>query len=250
MRTDVYTFPAAYAFERVRVRRWIYSHPAGFRAGGTSVAFCFIHAHSENSRAVEKRIKRAERAEIFAERSENQHACQNNNAEHTDLPREHRAEKFKEAGIGKSEQYARESARRAEIFAEKRREFHAQRQNNHKSDQDYIFYPPQVFITFKGFDFFEKRDFEKQILKEAEGTEKAADESARDSSEKYEKSENIVRESEFRSRERALERTDRAGARGGGAGVAVEPRHADIFCRRCRNSACEKSPEIRVVQKG
>ena len=59
MRTDVYAFPAAYAFERVRVFRWIYSHPAGFRAGGASVAFCFIHAHSENSRAVEKRIKKA-----------------------------------------------------------------------------------------------------------------------------------------------------------------------------------------------
>ena len=230
MRADVYALAAADTFKCVGVLCGIDAHFAGSFAPAAAVAGVFVFCHLKDGDAVEKGVERAQGAYVFAERSEDENACENDYAEHARLPGEHCAEEVEKAGVGEGEQYARKSARWAQIFAEKRCEFDKERQDDDEEDENGVFYPPQVSVASEGSDFFEKRNFIKKKKKKAEGAQEAADESACERTEEDEKTENVIRESELLRAERTLERADGAGARGGGAGVAVETGHADVFC--------------------
>ena len=56
-------------------------------------AFARIHLQTDESDFIERGIKRSERAEIFAKRSVDQDACQNDTGEYARLPHKSAAEK-------------------------------------------------------------------------------------------------------------------------------------------------------------
>ena len=123
-------------------------------AGG---AFLRVNREAHGGHTVKQRIKRAERAEIFAERPEYYHAEQDDTAENTGLPHKSAAEKREYARIRECEQQTRESARRAEILAEYGRELYEQRENYHAEYKNEILEKPEDFISPEGLYLFEER---------------------------------------------------------------------------------------------
>ena len=86
-----------------------------------------------------------------------------------------------------------------------------------------------------------------QLLKPAEGTEKAADKAPQQNAQQNEKACDIIGEAELRRAHHCLKRSDGAGTGRRRAGVAVQPRHADGLSRALIQSALE---EIRQMQVG
>ena len=68
-----------------------------------------------------------------------------------------------------------------------------------------------------------------EILDQAAGAEETADQTAKDRADKDQKADDVVGEFEVPAADDCLQGADGTGSGSAGAGVAVKPRHAEVF---------------------
>ena len=85
MRAGIYTLAAADALTAVRSHRRIDIHLAGFRARFAANALICIKMKTVEGDLIEEPVDRAQRADVFAERSVNDKACRKDQAEYYEL---------------------------------------------------------------------------------------------------------------------------------------------------------------------
>ena len=89
-----------------------------------------------------------------------------------------------------------------------------------------------------------------KLLKPAERAEKAADEPSQQHPEKDEDAGDVVGEAEFGRTHHRLECSHRAGTRSARAGIAVQPRYADVFSTALIQRPFGKVGQVDIGQKG
>ena len=82
--------------------------------------------------------------------------------------------------------------------------------------------------------------------KPAEGTQKAADKASQQDSQQNEETCDIIGEAELGRAHHRLKRTDRTGAGGCRAGIAVQSRHADGLSHTLIQSALEEVGQMQI----
>ena len=229
----------------------VHIHFAGLGAFPTGDAFAPVYLNLEQRYPVEQRVKRTQRAQPLAEgpvKYDTQHDhCQQN----TEFPGKQAAQRRPDAGIGKGQRNgALQHALGAEVLAE---EGVAHAHVVHKECRQQKDHHQQngVLQVCQGLQLLCGEllcgDLMQQLLKPAEGTQKAANKAPQQNSQQNEKTCDVIGKAEFGRAYHCLKRSDGAGAGSRRTGIAVQPRHTDGFPRALIQSALE---EIRQVQVG
>ena len=230
----------------------VHIHFAGLGAFSAGDALILIHLHLEEGHPVKQRVKRTQRAQPLAEgpvKYDTQHDhCQQD----AEFPGKQAAQRRPDAGIGKGQwdgplQHAlgaeiltEEGVTHAYVVDEKRR----QQEDHHQQHG--------VLEVRQGLELFCREllrgDLMQQLLKPAEGTQKAANKAPQQYAQQNEKACDIIGEAELGGPHHRLKRPDGTGAGGCRAGVAVQPRHADGLARALIQAALEKVRQVQVGQ--
>ena len=89
----------------------------------------------------------------------------------------------------------------------------------------------------------------KELLDQSQRAEPAADRAAQNGSEKQKDSEHVPSGPVAGRRKRVLQRSERAGSDGTGAGIAVKARDAGIFCIALIDLAVNEAPQVRIMKQ-
>ena len=229
----------------------VHIHFAGLGAFPAGDAFAPVYLHLEQGYPVEQRVKRTQRAQPLAEgpvKYDTQHDhCQQD----AEFPCKQAPQRRPDAGIGKGQRDGPlQHALGAEVFTEER-VTHAyiihkeRRQQEDHHQQHSVFQVCQRLQPLCGK--LLSGDFMQQFLKPAEGTQKTADKASQQDSQQNKETCDIIGKAELGRPHHRLKRTDGTGTGGRWAGVAVQPRHADVFSRALIQPAFK---EVRQVQVG
>ncbi len=165
--TATYTLTAVGGYGRIDI------HFAGFCTRIAAGAFALVKAYAVQGDPVEEAVYRAERAEVFAERSVDDEASGKYQSEDNELQAEQRSKLIRDLLVCCGKPEAGYGPGRADILAEERRELEAEREEQDKQREHGIFEKAEIFIEFE-FVFLEERYLVQKILKESERTEKSA----------------------------------------------------------------------------
>ena len=145
-----------------------------------------------------------------------------------------------------------QGTRRADVFAEGRKgnvisQPVPQGQGDHEHRQHDIFQPGQR-PGDRGLPELRRRDFVEQLLDPSKGTDPSADGPPEDDAVQQEDSQDIPSSPVACGGQGILQRTQRAGAHGARAGIAVEARNAGRFSLPPVNIPGDKALQVRVIQ--
>lgn len=242
---------AADTFAVVRGFCDIYVHFAGAAAFAAGNTFIFIHAQLQKGNAVEPCVKRAEGANPFAEGAVKQDAQDDDRKEHAGFPCEQGAERGADTAAGEGEgNCAFQDTLRTEIFAEEGVPHaegidHKGRQKKYHDDENQIFQIAQSMQPFCGK--FPCRDFMEQLLQPAEGAEKAADKSSEQNADENQHACDVIGKLELGRADHCLHCPDGTRPCRTRAGIAIQPRHADLLGIAAENGSLK---EIRQMDIG
>ena len=248
----MYAHTAADALSVIGRFRHIHIHLAGFGAFSTGDALVFVHLNLEEGHPVEQRIERTQRAEPLAERSVEQYAQRNHRQQDAEFPCKQLAQRRPDAGIGKGQRNgALQHALGAEVLAEEgvahAHVVHKEcRQQKDHHQQNGVLQVCQRLQLLCGE--LLRGDLMQQLLKPAEGAQKAANKAPQQNSQQNEKTCDVIGKAEFGRAYHCLKRSDGAGAGGRRTGIAVQTRHTDGFSRALIQSALEKIRQVQVGQ--
>ena len=248
MRAGVYAVAAADAFAAVRSHGGIDVHLAGVGAGFAAGAPALIKMHAVQGDLIEEAVDRAEGADVFAERAVDDEARGKYQAEDDELEAEKAPELACDLFVQGGEPEAGDCAGRADVLAEERGQFKAEREQQYEDCEHRVFEIAQVFVELE-FIFLEKRDLVQKVLQKAERAEEAADCAADQGADEDQDAGDIVGQFEFQAAEITLQGTYRAGADRAGAGVAVESRNANGLSGALVDLSFEESLEVGVLQE-
>ena len=178
----------------------IHIHLAGFGAFPAGDALAFVHLHLEQGHLVQQGIERSQRTEPLAEGTVEHHAQHDHRQQDAEFPCKQAAQRRPDAGIGKGQRDGSlQHALGAEVFAEERVAHahvvhHQYRQQNDHHQQYCVFQISQGLELLGGKLF--RGDLVKQLLKPAEGTQKAADKASQQDSQQNEETCDIIGEAE------------------------------------------------------
>ena len=158
---------AADALAAVGVNGGVDVHLACFGAGVAADALALIEMHAVQRDLVEEAVDRAKRADIFAEWSVDDEACDEDQAEDNELQIEQLTELSCDLLVSCSEPDSCDGAGRADVLAEERRELEAEGQERHKKNKHHVLEVTQVFVELE-LVFLEERDLVEEVLQEAE----------------------------------------------------------------------------------
>lgn len=213
-----------------------------------------VYLHLKQGNAVEQRVKRAQRAQPFAERPPEQHAEKNHGGQHSRLPGEQCAERRANAGVHQGERdRALEDSLRTQVFAEDR-VAHAElvhqngRQQHYHHEQHGVLEIPQRLQPFGGQ--LRGGDMVQQLLKPAERAEKAADEPSEQHAQQDQQAGDVIAEAEAGRADDCLKRADGARARRARAGIAVQSGHTDPLAVALIQSAGKEIRQVDVGEQG
>ena len=231
--------------------RHVHIHLAGSGTFSAGYALAFVHLHLEEGHLVEQRVECAKRAEPLAEGTVEYHAQHDYRQQDTEFPGKQAPQRRPDAGIGKGQRDGPlQHALWAEVFT-KERITHAYIVHKERRQQEDHHQQYSVLEIGQGLEFLcgeiLRRDFMKQFLKPAEGTQKTSDKASQQDSQQNEETCDIIRKAELGRPNHRLKRTDGTGTGGRWAGVAVQPRHADVFPCALIQASFE---EVRQVQVG
>ena len=230
----------------------VHIHFAGLGAFSAGDAFVPIHLHLEQGHPVKQRVKRTQRAQPLAEgpvKYDTQHDhCQQD----AEFPGKQAAQRRPDTGIGKGQRNGTlQHALGAEVLAEEgvahAHVVHKEcRQQKDHHQQNGVLQVCQGLQLLCGE--LLRGDLMQQLLKPAEGTQKAANKAPQQNSQQNEKTCDVIGEAEFGRAYHCLKRSDGAGTGGRRTGVAVQTRHTDGFSRALIQSALEKIRQVQVGQ--
>ena len=232
--------------------RHVHVHLAGLGAFPAGDAFILIHLHLEEGHPVEQRVERAKRAEPLAEGSVKYDTQHDHRQQDAEFPCKQLAQRRPDAGIGKGQRDGSlQHALGAEVLAEEgvahAHVVHKEcRQQKDHHQQNGVLQVCQRLQLLCGE--LLRGDLMQQLLKPAEGTQKAADKAPQQHAQQNEEACDIIREAELGRPHHRLKRPDGTGAGGRRAGIAVQSRHADGFPRSLIQSALEKVRQVQVGQ--
>ena len=218
-------------------------------------ALAAIDAAAEHRDGVEQRIDRAQWAEVLAEGAEDRHACDEHRDEQRRLPREQPARGAADALVRDHQrQAALQRACGAEQLAEPRRALpgfvlQQQGQREHQHGQHRVLDEPQRAVAAEGVYLPPEGDFVQQLLYPPKGAEPAADKAPRQRAHQQQKARHIIGKPEFPAAQHRLQRADGAGAHRAGAGIAVEPGHAQALQAPLVQRAARKARKMAVGQQ-
>ena len=209
-----------------------------------------VHLHSEQGHLVQKRVKRAQRAQPLAERTVKQHAQHDHCDQYSELPGKECTQSRPYPGIDRGVRYrAFQNALRTQILA-KERIPHAHivgdeyRKQDHHDQKDNVFDVGQRLQLACGE--LSCRYPVEQLLKPSEGAQESADKASQQYADQDEKSGDIIGKPEFRRAHHRLKRSDGAGAGCRRAGVAVQSRHTYGFPFSLVDTTLQKVREMNV----
>lgn len=177
---------------------------------------------------IEKNVNCTKRTQVFAERSPDDHAQQNNGKKHGKLPCEQSSEKRADSFIPKSQQNSGNGPGRTDVLAEKRREGIKHGQHNHQ-DQNRVLEKAQKLISLETTYFLGKRYFVNQFLQQSHRTKEPTNRSSQHRSQKENKPYHIIRNANGAGAQETLQGTDGKSSHGTRAGVTMKPRNANRF---------------------
>ena len=238
----------------IRGLRHVHIHFAGLFTPAAVDAFVLIHLHPRQRYPVEQRVERAQRAQPLAERPVEQHAQDDHRRQHHALPREQVAQGAPNAfaGQGKGNRplqhalgaqvLAEEGIAQPHLVDEDQRQRHRQQQNQ-------VLEIGQGLELLGGRLLLRKWNLVQQLLKPAEGAQEAAHEPPQQNAQQDQRTGNVVGKPKLGRSDHRLNRPNGARSRSGGAGVAVEPRHADVLAFSPVNLPLEQVGQMGVGQK-
>ena len=225
-------------------------------AGPAVVAAMRIHPDARESKAVKQAVDRAERAKKPAERAVAEHARQKKHHQDHRFSGEENpqlGEQIRVVRVGKQTPGPLKGSRRADVLAEGRqrqivRRAVDQRQRDDKHRQDDILQPGKC-AGDPALPDLRRRNPVKQLLYQSQGAQPSADGSAQHDPVQQEDPEDIPRRRMLCGRQRVLKRAQGTGADGAGAGIAVEPRHAERLRIPLEQLSVNKPPDVGVVEQ-
>ena len=231
--------------------RHVHIHFAGSGTFSAGYALVFVHLYLKEGHPVEQCVKRPQWTEPLAEGTVEYHAQHDHRQQDTEFPCKQAPQRRPDAGIGKGQRDGTlQHALWAEIFT-KERITHAYIVHKERRQQEDHHQQYSVLEIGQGLEFLcgelLRRDFMQQFLKPAEGTQKTADKASQQDSQQNEETCDIIGKAELGRPNHRLKRTDGTGTGGRWAGVAVQPRHADVFPCALIQASFE---EVRQVQVG
>ena len=231
--------------------RHVHIHFAGLGAFPAGYALIFVHLYLKERHPVEQRVKRPQRTEPLAEGTIKYHTQHDHRQQDAEFPCKQAPQRRPDAGIGKGQRDGPlQHALWAEVFT-KERITHAYIVHKERRQQEDHHQQYGVLEIGQGLELLcgelLRRDFMQQFLKPAEGTQKTADKASQQDSQQNEETCDIIGKAELGRPHHRLKRTDGTGTGGRWAGVAVQPRHADVFPCALIYASFE---EVRQVQVG
>ena len=191
MRAGIYTLSAADALTAVGGNARIDIHLAGFSARFAANALACIKMQTVKGDLIEEAVDRAQRADVFAERSVNDETYRKYQSQDYEFEAEYAAELTGYLLVKRSEPDASDRSGRADIFAEERCQLEAEWQHQHKENEYDVLEPAQIFVDLK-FVFLEEGDPVEKVLQKAKRTKESADRAADQGADKDKDSDYIV----------------------------------------------------------
>ena len=246
--------PAADAFGRLRILDGIDVHladPGAFAAAHTLIV---INGQLVEADFVEQAVDCAEQAKRLAEETIYDDTANEDYDQQKQLPAKEKTDGLLKLGMRTQQRNAaKQRAGRTDILAESRLA-HADnvgdgdRHDDHKDEKNGIF---GVFeYAGKTALFSGQRDMCQQLLNQPERTEKAAHKAPQQHADGQQKACDIEAEIKLHGAADGLQRADRAGNGGGRAGIAVQPRIAELFPRSGIDSCALFAGEIADMRIG
>ena len=231
-------------------------HLAAAHAGAAAVAAVLIYFDADESQLVEEAVDRAERADKAAEGPVAEDAGSSDDdhdhefASEEDL--QHR-EVARVLGVGEEADSALKSACRTDVFAKARNcqvVAHPVPHGNcdDKYREDHIFEIGERARHAALFDLG-SRDLVQELLDKAQGAQPPADRSAQGQPEDHDNAQHIPSGAVTGIGERVLDRAQRAGSDGAGAGVAVKSGDTYGFCLPLIDLSVDKAAKVGIVEE-
>ena len=192
--------PTADALGVVGCLGHIHIHLAGFGAFPTGDALAFVHLHLEQGHLVQQGIERSQRTEPLAEGTVEHHAQHDHRQQDAEFPCKQAAQRRPDAGIGQrqrdgplqdplwAEVFTEERVAHAYIVHQKRRQ---QKDHHQQHGVLQVCQRPEPLCGE-----LLRRNLMQQLLKPAEGTQKAADKASQQDSQQNEETCDIIGEAE------------------------------------------------------
>lgn len=208
---------------------------ASFSAGSASRAFFLVDFEAVERNFVEHSVNGSERTHIPAERTVYYNRRKKRDEKNRDFPPEQESGRPPHRAVQEHERHpAFQRPDRADEFAEPRLakpckvgdESRQEQDENAEENEAQI---AEVFLSRKLPDFLDERDFEEQILHEAERAQKTADEPAEETAEDDEETDHIHRNAVLPGVQRRLQGAYRAGRERARTRIAVHSGDAESF---------------------
>ena len=233
-----------------------YVHLAVAHAGSAAVAAVFIYFDADEGQLVEEAVDRAEGTDEAAEGPVAEDAGSSDDdhdhefASEEDL--QHR-EVARVLGVGEEADGALKSTRGTDVFAKARNcqvVAHPVPHGNcdDKYRKDHIFEIGESARHAVLFDLG-SRDLVQEFLDQAQGAQPSADRSAQGQPEDHDNAQHIPSGAVTGIGERVLDRAQRAGSGGAGAGVAVKSGDTDGFCLPLIDLSVDKAAKVGIVEE-
>ena len=231
-------------------------HLAAAHAGAAAVAAVLIYFDADEGQLVEEAVDRAEGTDEAAEGPVAEDAGSSDDDHDHEFAREEDPEHREVArvfGVGEEADGALKSARRTDVFAKARHcqvvtdpVPHGDRDDENR--KNHIFEIGERARHAALFDLG-SRDLVQEFLDQAQGAQPSADRSAEGQPEDHDNAQHIPSGAVSGIGERVLDRAQRAGSGGAGAGVAVKTGDADGFCLPLIDLSVDKAAKVGIVEE-
>ena len=244
------------AVDALVVADMAYVHLAVAHAGSAAVAAVFIYFDADEGQLVEEAVDRAEGTDEAAEGPVAEDAGSSDDDHDHEFASEEDLQHRKIArvlGVGEEADGALKSACRTDVFAKARHcqvvtdpVPHGNRDDEYR--EDHIFEIGESARHAALFDLG-SRDLVQELLDKAQGAQPSADRSAEGQPEDHDNAQHIPSGAVSGIGERVLDRAQRAGSGGAGAGVAVKSGDTDGFRLALIDLSVDEAPQMGVVEE-